>query len=161
MMPPKLLLFLPNSHALTIATLLAGLPRSLVGKLQRVQNSAARLVVPALTRVHITPILRDLHWLPIRARICYKTACLCFNASTPAYLSDLLHLYSPSRSLRSSADTRLFKIPLYECKTKGDRAFSDFGPSVWNSLPLHFRNATTIDTFKSALTYLFNHQESD
>ena len=97
--------------------------------------------------------------------IFYHTACLCFStitSSTPAYLSDLLQLYSPSRSLRSSADTHLFKIPLYTCKTKGDRAFSYFGPSVWNSLPLHIRNAATIDTFKSALkTYLFNLQESD
>ena len=61
-----------------------------------------------------------------KAQISYKTACLRFNAitsSTPAYLSDLLHRYSPSRSLRSSADTRLLKIPLYKCKTKGDRAF--------------------------------------
>ena len=61
-----------------------------------------------------------------------------------------------------NADTCLLKIPLYKCKTNGDRAFSYFGPSVWNSLPLHIRDATTIDTFKSALkTYLFNLQESD
>ena len=124
---------------------------------QRVQNSAARLVVRALPHVHITPVLRHLHWLPVRARISYKTACLCFNATTssdPAYLSDLLHLYSPSRSLRFSADTsilKILKIPLYKCKTKGDRAFSYFGPSVWNSLPLHIRNATTSDIFNSAL----------
>ena len=123
------------------------------------------LVVRALPHVHITPILRRLHWLPVRARISYQTACLCFNAitsSTSAYLSDLLHLYSPSRSLRSSADTRLLKISLYRCKRKGDRAFSYFGPSVWSSLPLHIRNATTIDTFISALkTSLFNLQKSD
>ena len=124
-------------------SLLVGLPQSLVGKLQRVQNSTARLIVSALPHVHITPILRHLHWLPVRAWISCKTACLCFNAitsSTLACLSDLLHLYSPSRSLRSSADTRLLKIPLYKCKTKDDRAFSYFGPSVWNSLPLHIRN---------------------
>ena len=50
-------------------SLLVGLPQSLVGKLKRVQNSAARLVVRALPHVHITPILRHLHWLPVRARI--------------------------------------------------------------------------------------------
>uniref|UniRef100_UPI0025F06A25 hypothetical protein n=1 Tax=Thiolapillus sp. TaxID=2017437 RepID=UPI0025F06A25 len=37
-------------------SLLAGLPQSLVGKLQRVQNCAARLVVRAPPHVHITPI---------------------------------------------------------------------------------------------------------
>ena len=144
---------------------MASLPQSLVGKLQRVQNSATRLVHRALLHVHITPVLRHLHWLPVRARLSYKTACLCFNAitfSTLAYLSDLLHLYSPSRSLRSSIDTRLLKMPCYKCQTKGDRAFSYFGPSVWNSLPLHIRNASTIETFKSALKdYLFNLQEFD
>ena len=46
-------------------SLLAGLPQSLVGKLQRVQNSAARLIVRALPRVHITPVLRHLHRLPV------------------------------------------------------------------------------------------------
>ena len=125
---------------------------------QRFQNCAARLVVRALPHVHITPILRRLHWLPVRAGISYKIVCLCLNAiisSTPAYLSDLLHLYSPSRSLRSSADTRLLKIPLYKCKTKCNCAFSYFGPSAWNSMPLHIRNATTIDTFISALKNLF------
>ena len=146
-------------------SLLAGFPQSLVSKLQTVHNSAASLVVRALPHVHITPILKHLRWLPVRARIFYKTAWLCFNAitsSNPAYLSDLLHLYSPSRSLRSSADTRFLKIPLYKCKTKGDRAFSYFGPSVWNSLPLHIRNATTINTPQvCSKNYLFNLQESD
>ena len=78
-----------------------------------------------------------------------------------AYLSDLPHLYSPSRSLRSSADIRLLKIPLYKCETKGDRAFSYLDSSVWNSLPLFTGNAATIDTFRSALkTYLFDPPET-
>ena len=121
--------------------------------------------VHASSSVQVTPILKQLHWWPVKTRISYKIACLCFNAinySTPAYLSDLLHLYSPSRSLRSSADICLLKHQFYKCKTKGDCAFSYSGPSVWNSLPLHIRNATTIDTFKSALkTHLFNLQEFD
>ena len=73
-------------------------------------------------------ILKHLHWLPVKARISCKTACLCFNAitaSTPVYLSDL-HRWSPLRSLCSSADSRLLKIPVYKCKTKGDRAFLVF-----------------------------------
>ena len=48
-------------------SLLAGLPQSLVCKLQGVQNCAAHLVVCAPPHVHVTPILRHLHWLPIRA----------------------------------------------------------------------------------------------
>ena len=89
--------------------------------------------------------------------LCYVIRCLptlSITFSAPAYFSDLLHLYSPSRSLRSIADTRLLKVPLYKCKTEGDRASSYFGPSACKSLSLHVRKATTIDTF-------FNLQESD
>ena len=93
MRPPKLLLLLSYSDILTVATvswLVSLNPRSANF---RVQNCAARLVLHAPPHVHITAVLRHLHWLPVRARISYKTACLCFNAitsSTPSYLSDLL-----------------------------------------------------------------------
>ena len=90
---------------------------------------AARLVVRASPSAHTTLILARFHWLPVQARISYKIACLCFssiNSSAPAYLSDIFHLYSPARPLRSSADTRLLKLPLYKHKTKGDRAFLSF-----------------------------------
>ena len=68
-------------------SLLAGLPLSLISKLQRVHNCAARLVVRASPNVHATPILAQLHWLPVQARISYKIACLCFssiNSSAPS-----------------------------------------------------------------------------
>ena len=138
---PSKLLFLLYSHALTIAILSWLVSLSPWSANFRVQNCAARLVVSAPPHVHFTPILRHLHWLPVRARIFYETACLCFHAitSTPAYLSDLLYLYCPSRSLRSSADTRLLKIPL--CARLSDRAFSYFSPSILKSLPLHIRKA--------------------
>ena len=156
MIPLKPFLFLSSSHALTIATLSWLVSLSPWSANFRVQNSAARLVVHALPHVHVTPVLRHSHWFPVRARISCKIVRLCFNAITSSTLliSDLLHLHSPSRSLRPSADTRRLKIPLYKYKTKGDRAFPYFGPFVWNSLPLHIRNATTIDTFKSALKNL-------
>ena len=54
--------------------LLLGLPDCLIGKLQRIQNSSARLVTRTRLRdrVHITPILRELHWLPVEQRIQFK-----------------------------------------------------------------------------------------
>ena len=64
-------------------SLLAGLPQSLVCKLHRVQSSAVRLVVHALPCVHITPTLRHLHRLPVRAPISYKTARICSTPSSP------------------------------------------------------------------------------
>ena len=57
---------------------------------------------------------------------------MCFsaikNGSGPAYLSELLHVHTPSRTLRSSSETRMLKIKQYKRKTHGFRTFSCFGP---------------------------------
>ena len=91
--------------------LLAGCPLNLIDRMQKVQNAAARLIFKAKKSDHIKPILQSLHWLPIRARIQYKICTTCFNTITgsrPQYLSELLHPYTPSRELRSSADTQVY-----------------------------------------------------
>ncbi|KAL3058228.1 hypothetical protein OYC64_010411 [Pagothenia borchgrevinki] len=73
----------------------------------------------------------------------------------PQYLTDLLHPYTPSRSLRSS-DTGLLSIPRSRLRTVGDRAFSVAAPTLWNALPPEIRNAASLDIFKSSLkTHLF------
>ena len=56
---------------------------------------------------HISPILRSLHWVPVSARIDFERLLLVFkvlNGLGPLYLSELLKLYIPSRTLRSSND---------------------------------------------------------
>ena len=55
------------------------------------------------------------------------------------YLSELLHAYTPSCTLRSSSDTRMLEIQQYKRKTHGFRTFSCFGPDIWNSLPQDLR----------------------
>ena len=50
-----------------------------LNKLQRVQNSLARVVIDTRRRDHITPVLADLHWLPVRARITFKICTLVYN----------------------------------------------------------------------------------
>ena len=85
-----------------------------------------------------TPLLQKLHWLPISERIKYKAASKCFhavNGSGPAYFSERLPVYSPSRSLRSSSDSLMLIIQQYKFNTRGFRTFSYFGPLVWNPLP--------------------------
>merc|ERR1712121_201188 len=102
-------------------------PSSVIQPLQRVQNSAARLVCKVPRTQSCTLLLHKLHWLPVEERIKYKCGCLCFKIITgdaPAYLSDLLQIYVPSRTLRSSADTRLFPIPYkFHRMQHGHRAF--------------------------------------
>jgi hypothetical protein len=112
--------------------LLAGLPASVTSRLQRVMNVAARIV----TRkrgfyMHMTPILRDLHWLPVCKRIDFKTALLvfkCLNNLAPSYLRDLISMYQPSRSLRS-ANQHILVVPHHQSNFHR-RAFSVNGPIV-------------------------------
>ena len=74
-----------------------------------------------------------------------------------AYLSELLHVYTPSRTLRSSSDTRMLKIQQYKGKTHGFRTFSCFGPHIWNSLSRDLRHCSTLSSFKAKLkTFLFS-----
>ena len=93
-------------------------------------------------------------------RIKYKVACMCFsaiNGSGPAYLSELLHVYTPSHTLRSSSDTRMLEIQQYKCKTHSFRTFSCFEPHIWNSLPQDLRHCSTLSSFKAKLkTFLFS-----
>ena len=76
-------------------------------RLQAVQNAAARLVTGARRRDHITPVLRQLHWLPVRQRVNFKLAVLVFKALhglTSCYLVDDCQLVTDAgrRQLRSS-----------------------------------------------------------
>ena len=82
--------------------LLMGTPNSVFQPMQKVQNAAARLIFKAPRHQHCTPLLQQLHWLPISERIKLQNACMCYNSitgSAPSYLFELLQLYSPSRSL--------------------------------------------------------------
>ena len=139
-------------------SILAGAPDELLNKLQMVQNNAARLVLKRSKREHVTPLLKELHWLPIKSRIDFKLAMLCFKSikcGGPVYLENLLTPHTSSRPIRTNY-LNTFNIPSINLKTYGDRAFTFIGPSVWNSLANDLRSADTLSIFKRNLkTYLF------
>ena len=85
--------------------LMVGLPKSVIDRLQYAQICAARLVTRTRGSEHITPVLRRLHWLPVRQRITYKILLLTYkalNGMAPRYTADLLQPYTPTRQPRSS-----------------------------------------------------------
>lgn len=139
--------------------LLYGLPEKLVHKMQLVQNNAARLVMRRRRTEHVTPLLQELHWLPIKQRIQYKINLMTFKALhgfAPTYITELLDVYRPTRALRSSSRGLLVEKRSTKKRT-GDRAFSVCAPRLWNQLPTDIVNCSTLSSFKSRLkTHLFN-----
>ena len=134
-------------------------------KLQCVQNSLARIVTRTSKFSHITPVLRSLHWLPIKHRIRFKTASIIFkflHTGTPAYFSPHLTRYTCAvNTRRSSPDNLYLHVPGYRAtinksKVHFQNCFSYDGPSLWNALPHEIRSAPTLSCFRRKLkTHLF------
>jgi len=109
-----------------------------------VQNAVARLVTGTRRSEHITPVLRSLHWLPVRQLIVYKLATLirkCLIGRAPAYLAEYCHKASIRRPGTRSADTSMLEVPRTRTAL-GDRSFAIAGPRIWNNLPPSIRDLT-------------------
>ena len=107
-------------------------------------NASARLVYRAPKYCHITPLLRKLHWLPVRLRVYFKV----LHGVAPSYLKDLVSVLPDSHyQLRRNNNGILLERRRLRTKTTmGDRAFSI----------ADIRQETSIDSFKhSVKTYLF------
>ena len=145
-------------------SLYSGLPDSSIRPLQLAQNFAARILSNQSKFSHITPILKTLHWLPVRARIEYKILLFTYkalNEKAPGYLSNLISLYQPTRDLRS-ADSYLLNEPRTLKTSFGDCSFASYSPSVWKDVPKEIKTSSSLLTFKKSLkTYLFKKYFSD
>jgi len=130
-------------------------------RLQTVQNDLARTVQNVGRRTSANNSLKTLHWLPIRERIDYKIATIVYKlrqTKTPAYLSETIVDYQPPRTLRSADKMLLRELegPVRKLAFSS-KAFSIFGPAVWNSLTVNCRSCSSLETFKRTLkTELFN-----
>ena len=123
------------------------------------QNSAARLLTKTKLREHITPILYNLHWLPVYQRIKYKILCIIHKTVnsdvSPVYLQSIITLCNPVRNLRSSSDPHKLLVKRTR-NAYGDRLPSSIGATWWNNLPITLRSSSH-DSFKRGLkTILFN-----
>ena len=88
-------------------------------RLQKIQNHAAKVIFRKSKHEPGTPLLKKLHWLPVKERILFKIATFAFrffDVTLPPYLSSCLSLYTPSRALRSSSDEKSF---LCKMETQG------------------------------------------
>jgi hypothetical protein len=140
---------------------LAGLPASTLQPLQKVLNSAARLVLNLRPGEPTTAALRQLHWLPVRQRIEYKLCLLVhlsINGQAPDYLLELLESVAdmPGRASLRSVGRCSLNVPRTRLKM-GERAFSIAAPQAWNRLPLEIKLVKDTLSFKKQLkTFLFS-----
>ena len=141
-------------------SLLYGLPATQLNKLQRVQNAAARLICNIARFDHISPILFELHWLPIKYRINVKILLITYKALhglAPNYITELITVKPLSRyNLRSDGELFLQRPTIKSSATLGDYSFALAAPTLWNELPTEIRHANSILTFKKLFkTFLF------
>jgi len=140
---------------------LAGCPACLLNKLQSVMNAAARLVYSARKYDHVTPLLRELHWLRVPERITFRLAVYAYRCQhdlAPSYLAADVHRVADvdSRRRLRSASTAELLVPSTEHSTIGDRAFPVVAARAWNSLPPHVTSSPSLPVFRSRLkTELF------
>ena len=111
---------------------------------------------------HVTPLLRELHWLPVPERITFRLAALvyrCQHGAAPRYLADQLRRVADIESrhrLRSSSSAELY-VPRTEHSTIGDRAFSVAASRAWNSLRPEVQLSESLSVFRRRLkTDLFS-----
>ena len=159
LIPKKTAEILVNSLVLTkldyCNSLLANISKDNLNRLQMVQNYAAKIIFRKNKYDHVTPLLNELHWLPVDKRIMYKICTLVYNVlntDCPRYLRDLLTLYVPTRNLRSSDDNFVLVKPKLVRKI-GEKSFSFSAPNFWNSLPGVVRRSTSIEVFKKKLKH--------
>ena len=126
----------------------------------RVAQSHLRILTRTKKFDHISPILKDLHWLKVENRIIFKILVLaykCLNNLAPTYLSELIHKAHTRDNMRSQNQYNLVipkARPVY-----GERAFQFAAPFRWNQLPINIKNAKSLESFKTELkTHLLSRQ---
>jgi hypothetical protein len=134
------------------ASLLHGMNKALMAKLQRIQNSAFRMVVRRGRHESIGEELKRRKCLPIEGLLRYRYLCLAHKviySGAPKYLADLLKIYMPSRDLRST-DSHQLVVPRVNLLI-GERAYARCVPRLWNSLPEAIRKMEKYQQFSCAL----------
>ena len=142
-------------------SVLAGLSKQQLARIQSVLNVAARIIFGHARFDHITPTLRTrLHWLKVPQLMEFKRCLLVYKAlhwQAPAYIASFCSEVSSPRRLQSSSHHRLQILPLAKTVKLGERSFAIGGPSAWNNLPDAVKESEILESFKQRLkTLIFN-----
>ena len=130
----------------------ANITASNISKLQAVQNFAARIIMKSRKFDHITPLLNELHWIPVKLYLLYRDAVLtfkCLNGTTPESLSQQF-VRRADISGRCTRNSNSLDIPFFKSAT-GQRTFHYRAVSLWNELPENIKCSSSISIFKHKL----------
>ena len=112
-------------------SLLSGIAETDLTKLQRIMNSLASVVTKSPPFTRSVPLLRSLHWIPVKYRVHFKVCLLTYKAlheEQPVCFRSSIATFLPSRSVRSSRGITL-SVPRIKTNT-GARAFGSCAPSL-------------------------------
>ena len=126
---------------------------TVLNKLQKLQNRAARIVTNSPYRMSASPIIRQLGWQTVYELMKTETLKMVYrsiNHEVPEYLTGLFHRLSETcaRQLRNTS-TDLY-VPLFKTAC-GQKCFSYGGAKLWNDLKRESKMANTFTQFKSSL----------
>ena len=117
-----------------------------ISRLQKLQNTCARVILNENRRLYVQPMLDSLSWMPIINLIKYHTLVsvyICTHGLVPSYLHNTLmqisriHSYSTRQANLAHLYTRQPKLSKFKC------FFTYRGVNLWNELPEHIRNPET------------------
>ena len=136
-------------------SLLYNLPKYSIGRLQKIQNQAARILIRTPRCHHITEVLINLHWLKVEQRIIYKILILTYKSfldlSVPLYLRELVKKKNKSANTRLADDSLILVVPPISkgsSNTFFERSFIYAAPTEWKKLDGRIRKITNFDSFK-------------
>ena len=157
MTPPRVLPAPSSAPVDYTNALFIGVSASNITKLQRIQNTLARIVTRQHGWTGTSQSLATLHWLPVKWRVDFKVATISYkllSTGQPSYLANSISKYVPGRSLRSTSEGT---VSVLHTKTvNGVHGFRSAALSVWNRLPADIRNSSWLSTFRSRLkTHFF------
>ena len=123
-----------------------------INRLQSIQNFASKIVTNSRKFDHVTPLLRELNWLPVKEQLFYRDSVLtfkCQNDLAPQYLTSKFTKRSNIHT-RNTRTRNSLQIPLYRTAI-GQHTFSYRGANIWNNLHNELRQSASLASFKRAL----------
>ena len=128
-------------------------------RLQKSQNRTTKVVFRKGRHEQVRPLLKALHWLPLKESVLFKIATFVFrffDGTLPPHLSLCLSVYIPSRTIPFQFNEKTSFCAKWKLKSFGYRSFYVQATLVWNNIPTHIPHCRSHLQFKTSLKKPFS-----